>query len=137
MVTQGPTLLPCAPQRPQLRVLLAEENSSMRRSLRRLLDGIDGVGVVSESSDLAGIREELRLRKPDVVVVDLRLAGGDVLQFIRDQAGAARHVRIVATTMSSNSVLAARALRAGADAVVLKDRADEQLPAAVEAAVGT
>src|ERR1035438_478609 len=56
-----------------IRVVLADDHALMRRSLRMLLDGEDGVEVVAEAEDLASALRAVRAQKPDVLVLDLRL----------------------------------------------------------------
>ncbi len=117
-----------------VRVALAEEHPSMRRSLRRVLEAAPGIQVVAEACDLAELDDAMRRLAPDVVVLDLRLHGGSVVEFIRAATAPPRATRIVGTTLSRNSIVAAEALRVGVEAIVLKDLADDELAQAVEAA---
>jgi DNA-binding NarL/FixJ family response regulator len=117
----------------EIPVVLADAHEMMHRSLLRVLQLAPGIRVVGEAFDLAGTLEQIRRRRPRVVVLDMRLPGGSPLANLRAHAGAGS-TRIVATTMTSTPSLAREALRVGAHAVVLKDDADSELPLAIAAA---
>ncbi len=117
----------------EIPVVLADDHEMMHRSLLRVLQLSPGIRVVGEAFDVAGALDQVRKRRPRVVVLDMRLPGGSALDCIRASARGGR-TRVVATTMTSTPSVAKEALRAGATAVVLKDEADSELPAAVEAA---
>ena len=117
----------------EIPVVLADDHEMMHRSLLRVLETSPGIRVVGEAFDIAGTLEQIRSHRPRVVVLDMRLPGGSALDCIRANRRGVR-TSIVATTMSRTPSVAKEALRAGATAVVLKDDADSELPAAVEAA---
>ena len=60
----------------QLRVLLVDDSASVRRRLALLLEEMGEVQVV-EAADVASALEEARRLGPDVVVLDIRLRGGE------------------------------------------------------------
>ena len=100
----------------------------MRRSLRLLLDGEDGVEVVAEADDLAAAVRHVHGHKPQVLVLDLRMPGGSSIETIGQLREQAPDTQIVAMTMEDNPVFAQHALAAGALGFVLKERADSELP---------
>ena len=66
----------------ELRVLIAEDESTARRRLQRLLAEIGGVRVVGEAQDGVELLEMLRVSEPDLVLLDIhmpRLSGLDAL----------------------------------------------------------
>lgn len=103
------------------RVLLADLAGPARRALAGLLGELDGVRLVAEAG-----RDELapalRAFHPDVLVIDDRL--------IRDgDAALPLDVRVIVVGVDADPAYAARARILGAEAWVIKDRADEDLPA--------
>lgn len=116
----------------EIHVVLVEGHDGMRRGLRRVLELAPGIRVVAEALDLAGAGAQVRRYHPHVLVLDLRLPDGSSFDFLRATPRRAR-LGVVATTMDSNVALATEALRAGAEAVVLKDNADLELAPAIEA----
>jgi two-component system response regulator NreC len=119
---------------PPISVLLADDHSAMRRALRLLLDGEEGVEVVAEVSDLTAVVERTRSAQPHVLVLDLDMPGGSSIHTIGRRRMQAPDTQIVLLTMEESPVFAQQALAAGALGFVAKDHADSELPVAVRAA---
>jgi two-component system response regulator NreC len=120
-------------QRP-IRLVLADDHASVRRSLRLLLGGESDVAVIAEASDLSSAVRELRGSSPNVLLVDLHMRGAPGIETIRRLRAQAPETEIVVVTMEQSPVFAQQALEAGAMAYVLKDRADTELAEAVRSA---
>lgn len=117
-----------------VRVVLAEDHDSMRRSLRLLLDSEPDIQVVAETAELGmAIRQVTGLR-PGVLVLDLKMPNGSSMDAVRRIRGHAPNTRIVVITMHDGRAFARHAHEAGALGFVLKDSADIELPDAVRSA---
>lgn len=71
-----------------LTVMIVEDSRPVRARLKSLLNEIPGVSVVAETSQVAAAMDELEVRCPAVVVVDIDLPDGtgmDLLRFIRQR----------------------------------------------------
>jgi len=123
-----------APVAQTIRVVLADDHVPMRRSLRLLLDGEEGLEVVAEADDNASAGRHVQLHQPHVLVLDVGLRDGSSIEAIRTLSDRAPQTRIVVLTMEDSPIFAQRALTAGAVAFVAKDLADAELPRAVRAA---
>jgi two-component system response regulator NreC len=120
-----------------VRVVLAVDHASARRSLRQLLDGSETVEVVADAAGLSEATRWVRTSAPDVLVVDLRLLRGNSGDEIRRLRAQSPTTEIVVLTMDESPLSAQRATDAGAAGFVLKDRADSELmPAVCSAARG-
>ncbi len=117
-----------------IRVVLADDHALMRRTLRLLLDGEQGVEVIAEVDDLASLVRRVDAHQPHVLVLDLGMPDGSSSEAIRQLRERLPEMQIVIVTMEENPVFAQRALAAGAVGFVLKDRADEELPEAIRMA---
>ncbi len=117
-----------------IRVVLADDHLLMRRSLRLLLDGEEGLEVVAEAEDLASALRAVRARRPDVLVLDLRLPGDSASETIAKLCERAPDTQIVVATMHESPVYAEHALACGALGFVHKELADSELVQAVRAA---
>jgi two-component system, NarL family, response regulator NreC len=106
----------------------------MRRSLRLLLEGEEGIEVIAEAEDLASAVRHVDGHRPHVLVLDLRLQGRSSMEMIGELRRRAPGTGILILTMEENPVFAQQALASGALGFVLKDRADSELPEAVRAA---
>jgi two-component system, NarL family, response regulator NreC len=117
-----------------IKVILADSHSGVRRSLRRLLDREQDVEVVAEGADLSAVMHKVQRHIPHVLVLDLHMPNGSSLEAIRTLRERTPDTEIVAITMEISPAFAQAALAAGAVGFVLKDRSDEELPAAIRAA---
>ena len=115
------------------RVLLAEDHTLVRAGIRALLQNLAGIEVVAEASDG---REALRLIKtyqPDVVLMDIAMAGLNGLEATARVTKEFPTVRVIILSMHSNEEYVAQALRAGAAGYLLKDAVAAELELAVTA----
>jgi DNA-binding NarL/FixJ family response regulator len=115
------------------RVLLAEDHTLVRAGIRALLQNLTGIQVVAEASDG---REALRLIKtyqPDVVLMDIAMAGLNGLEATARVTKEFPTVRVIILSMHSNEEYVAQALRAGAAGYLLKDAVAAELELAVTA----
>jgi two-component system, NarL family, response regulator NreC len=119
-----------------IRVILADSHALMRRSLRLLLDGEEGVEVVGEADDLASVVLRVEDDRPDVLLLDLSMRGGSSVEAIGRLRERAPATQIVALTMEDDPVFAQRALAAGAVGFVVTERSDAELLQAIRAAAG-
>jgi two-component system response regulator NreC len=117
-----------------IRVLLAEHHALLSSALRRLLDAEDDIEVVAEADDLEAVVRHIDDRRPDVLVFDLGMIAGSPHETIGGLRARAPELQVVLLTMDDNPQVAQHLLACGAQALVLKDRADDELTAAVRAA---
>ncbi len=115
------------------RVLIVDDSALARRNLRHVLEPA-GYDVVEAADGLVAL-ERYFLEKPDVVMLDLVMAGMyglDVLRKILEYDPAARVLVVSADVQSSSHEMA---LEAGARGFVSKPFERESLLQAIEAAV--
>ncbi|HZU61000.1 MAG TPA: response regulator transcription factor [Solirubrobacteraceae bacterium] len=125
-------------RRPQfpITVVLADDHAQVRRSLRLLLQGEEGLDVVGEAADLDMAARHVHGHAPHVLVLDLQMPGGSGIETIRRLRQECPETQIVVLTMERSPAFAQRALDTGASGFVLKDRADTELPEAVRRTAG-
>lgn len=122
------------PMTDEIRVVLADDHSVVRRGLRQVLEAEGGFEVVAEAGDVPSTLKMVRGHHPDVLVLDLNMPGGSSLEAIPQLREASRDTQIVILTMQSEPAYARRALSAGVLGYVLKDAADEELVEAIRRA---
>lgn len=122
------------PKDARTRVVLANDHSGLRRSLRSLLDHEDHLDVVGEASDFEAAVGQVAVQHPDVLVLDLRMPDGFSANRIKRLRTASPDTEIVVTTMHVDEAFATEALRAGAIGFVAADSADRELVEAVRRA---
>ena len=117
-----------------IRVVLADDHTAMRRSLKRLLDAEDGVTVVAEAIDLETAARRVHGHLPDVLILDLHLPAGSAVGLLGELRGSVPETQVVVLTMENSRAFVKRVLDAGAAGYVLKEHADRDLLPAVRAA---
>ncbi|GAA2149961.1 response regulator transcription factor [Actinomadura napierensis] len=99
-----------------------------------LLSSVDGVEIVGEMSGNGPAGCFMRMRA-DILVIDLDMAGCDVLSMIR-RARAKARCAVLAMTASEDVAFAMEALHAGAGGIMLKRSSKAQLLEALRAVSG-
>ena len=90
--------------------------------------------MVAEANDLASALGEVRVEKPNVLALDLRLPEDTRKVLIGALRERTLDTSVVVLTMHESPGFARRALSEGALGVVRKEHADRELPQAVRAA---
>jgi len=118
-----------------IRILLADDHPVVREGLRGMLSGEPDIEVVGEAASGAEAVALFSARRPDVVLMDLRMPGGDGVDAIgKIRAGHEGDVRIIVLTTSDTDADILRAVEAGAAGYLLKDSPRADLLRAIRAA---
>jgi two-component system response regulator NreC len=124
-----------APSKEPIKIVLADDHATMRKSLRLLLEGESDIDVLAEVDSLQSVMEHIGKREPDVLVLDLGMSesgsGIETLSRLKQQM---RSTNIVVLTMNDDLTFAKRVLQNGALGLVLKELSDSDLPSAVRLA---
>jgi two-component system response regulator NreC len=118
----------------KIRLVLADDHQVVRQGLHLVLDAEEDFEVVAQAGDLDSARRATIGHHPDVLILDLNMPGGSVLEAIPELRQRAPHTQIVVLTMQDQPAFAREALSAGAVAYVLKEGADTELVEAVRRA---
>ncbi len=101
-----------------MKLLIVEDNEGIRRILRRVL--IDTASTIWECTDGSAALGAYEEHHPDVVLMDIRMAGVDGLTATRQICRADSSARIIVVTDYQDEDMRAAALDAGAREYVLK-----------------
>ncbi|MEY9913038.1 DNA-binding NarL/FixJ family response regulator [Catenulispora sp. MAP12-49] len=117
-----------------LRVLIVDDHPVVRAGLTGMLAAEPDLDVVAEAADGAeAVRLALELA-PDVVLMDLRMAGVDGVEATARLAAAAPAVKVLILTTYDTDADIVRAVEAGATGYLLKDTPRADLAEAVRLA---
>ncbi len=117
-----------------IRVLIADDEALVRRALQVFLNAEPGMTIVGEASDgPSAVRLSLEL-KPDVILMDIRMPGGDGIRAIEQLSVDLPSARTIAITTYGSDETVAGALRVGAVGFLVKDSEPEHITAAVRSA---
>jgi DNA-binding NarL/FixJ family response regulator len=115
-----------------VRVMLADDHTLVRAGIRALLEKLPGVEVVGEAGDGREVLNLVRLRRPDVVLMDISMPGLNGLEAAVRMAKEFPDVRVIILSMHPNEEYVWRALKAGAAGYLLKKAATVELATALQ-----
>jgi DNA-binding NarL/FixJ family response regulator len=116
-----------------IRVLIADDHPIVRKGLRQLLEAETDMEVVDEAGDGMEALEKVRVKHPDVLLLDIampRLTGLEAAQMVKDTSP---ETKIVILSMYEKEAYARQALDAGALGYILKGGPSEEILAAIRA----
>jgi two-component system nitrate/nitrite response regulator NarL len=120
-----------------VKVLLVDDHTLFRRGLAALLSRRPGIEVVGDAGDALQALHQVALLRPDVVLLDNHLPGASGIAVLPDLKAACPGLRVMMLTVSEDEDDLVRALRAGADAYLLKTAdGDDLVDAVVRVAAG-
>jgi len=112
-------------------VVLADDHVVVRQGLRLLLESDPQCEVVGEAADGLGALELVKLRKPNVLIVDLMMPGMDGLETTRRVSRLKSGTRVIVLTMYGDDAYLVDAFKGGAAAFVVKESCGGDLLQAV------
>ncbi|MGW4887306.1 response regulator transcription factor [Streptomyces murinus] len=121
-----------------IRVLLADDQALLRSAFRVLVDSEPDMEVVGEAPDGAQAVLLAKERRPDVVLMDIRMPGTDGLaatRLISEDADLAQVHVVILTTFEVDDYVV-QSLRAGACGFLGKGSEPEELLSAIRIAAG-
>lgn len=116
-----------------LRVMLVDDHEVVRSGVRALLQATDDLSVVAEAGTVADAIKAALDNRPDVVVMDVRLADGSGIEATREiRAKLPQTQVLILTTFTDDEALFA-SIMAGASGYVLKQIRGGELLRAIRA----
>lgn len=115
-----------------IRILLADDHTLLRAGIRSLLEKMHGVKVIGEAADGREAVALVKAESPNVVLMDVAMAGLNGLEatvrILKDHP----QTRIIILSMHDNEEYVLQTLRAGAAGYLLKDAATVELELAIQ-----
>jgi len=120
----------------EITVLIVDDHEVVREGLRLSLLRSPHIRIVGEAPDGETAVALAERRRPDVVIMDLRMPGMDGLEATQEIAKRVPEVAVLVFTAYSERSLLARGLESGAKGYVLKEAPHETLLRAIEKVAG-
>jgi DNA-binding NarL/FixJ family response regulator len=111
----------------RLRLLIVDDQSLIRRGLAMMLATEPGIDVVGQASDGQEAIDLARLHRPDVVVMDLQMPRTSGVVATREITASLPATRVVVLTTYDDDERVFEAIRAGAQAYLLKDASEAEI----------
>jgi DNA-binding NarL/FixJ family response regulator len=112
-----------------LKVLVADDHPLILQGLRRTLEACDDIEVVGEAHSGPELLALTERRRPDVVLLDLRMPGADGVECVEQIKQSSPTVKTVVLSACEDRPSIESAQRAGASAYVLKSVSSVDIPA--------
>ena len=116
-----------------IRVLLVEDHTILRESLRALLAREPDIEIVADASDGFQALRLARILGPDVIVMDIGIPGMDGIETTRQLLTARASVRVLALSAHMERHFILRMLEAGASGYMDKSADTDELLFAIRA----
>jgi DNA-binding NarL/FixJ family response regulator len=115
------------------RILIADDHPLVRDGLALLISGQHDLSCCGQAGTVAETQTLVAKLQPDLIILDLRLKGGDGMELIKVLKAEHPALRIMILSQHTGALYVERALRAGAVGYVSKEHAAEELLNAIHA----
>src|SRR5438094_281358 len=121
----------------RLRILLVDDHEIVRDGVKSLIDANEDMTVVAEAGTVAEAIAQAERTRPDVVVMDVRLADGSGIEATREIRARLEKTQVLMLTSFADDEALFASIMAGASGYVLKQiRGGELVRAIREVAAG-
>jgi DNA-binding NarL/FixJ family response regulator len=121
-----------APQQREITCLIVDDHEVVREGLRLALSRAPHIRVIGEASDGESAVTLVERRRPDVVIMDVRMPGMDGLAATKVLTERMPDVSVLIFTAYSERSLLSRGLESGAKGYILKEAPHQTLLRAIE-----
>jgi DNA-binding NarL/FixJ family response regulator len=114
-----------------IKVLIYEDNETLRKSIQALLQWNSEFDVVAAMPDATSVKEDIVALQPDVVLMDIDMPGGNGVQAVTTIRSTGNLVPVIMFTVFEDEENIFNAICAGANGYLLKKNFD-QIPASIK-----
>lgn len=113
-----------------MKILLVDDHVLVRQGVRRLLSAIPSADIYEAATSYEALTV-FRQQSPDVVVLDISLAGSSGLELLKRFLIENPNAKVLMLSMHAEAIYAARAVQTGARGYISKGASAEELVTAV------
>jgi DNA-binding NarL/FixJ family response regulator len=117
---------------PEITCLIVDDHEVVREGLRLSLSRASHIRVIGEASDGASAIALAERRRPDIVIMDVRMPGMDGLEATKELTQKVPDTAVLIFTAYSERSLLSRGLESGAKGYILKEAPHQTLLRAIE-----
>ncbi len=115
-----------------LRIIIVDDHEVVRLGLRALLERHPSFNVVDEAGTAKEAVQKVLQHRPEVVVMDIRLPGGNGIEACREIVARVPETKVIMLTSFAEDDMLFEAIAAGAAGYVLKQIGGDDLVRAIE-----
>jgi two-component system invasion response regulator UvrY len=116
-----------------IQILLVDDHDLVRAGLKRILEDVKNIKVIGEACTGEEAIQMVRLRKPDVVIMDVNMPGIGGLETTRKILQIDANIKIIVVTVHVEEPYPTRMLEAGAAGYLTKSCAVDEIVVAIQA----
>jgi two-component system response regulator DevR len=120
-------------KQPPLRVMLVDDHEIVRDGIRAMLEPEDDIVVTAQAGSVREAVDEAERTRPDVVVMDVRLADGSGIEATREIRAKLPNTSVLMLTSFADDEALFASIMAGASGYVLKQVRSGELLRAIKA----
>jgi len=110
-----------------MRILIADDHEVVREGLRTLLQALDDIDVVGEAGSVQGIIETAKQKRPDLVIMDVRLSDGSGVEACKAIREIDPSTKVIMLTAFPDEHAVLGSIVAGASGYLLKQARSKDL----------
>ena len=115
-----------------IKIILVDDHQIVKDGLRALLEKQNNIEIIGESNDGIEAIKLAKELKPDIIITDINMPNMDGIDATKQFCEDLDNVKVIILSMHSKKLFISEALKAGARGYVPKERAFEELVAAIE-----
>jgi DNA-binding NarL/FixJ family response regulator len=116
----------------KLKVFISDDSATVRERLVTMALDLPEVDVVGQAQDAPGSLDAIRQTRPDVVILDIRLPGGNGIQVLREVKKMKPAPQVIMLTNFAYAQYRKKCEEAGADFFLDKSTEFDKLPQTLE-----
>jgi len=113
------------------RITVVEDHPVLCDGLMQLINSQPDLACAGVADNTCDAKRVVKQRKPDLMLLDLRLKSGDSLELIKSLRVEHPEVKVLVLSQYDELIFAERALRAGASGYIMKENATDEVLRAV------
>ena len=114
-----------------LKVLIADDHAMMREGLRRIIDDADNMTVIAEATDALDALDKAIHIECDLLLMDMSMPGMSGIDLIAKLRQVKPALPILVMSMYDTGMIAAGALKAGANGYITKNTDPQRFPSII------
>jgi DNA-binding NarL/FixJ family response regulator len=117
--------------RKKRRIFIVDDHPIVRHGMKVLIDQEPDLATCGEAEDGRKALADIRSIRPDLLIIDISLAGMDGLELVKHVHSFEPTIPVLIVSMHDETLYAERALRAGARGYVMKQEPTERILLAI------